>query len=484
MTDAATIGIAAAIALGVWLLVLAVLAVATHAREPRATPATMTLGGDEPPAVVNLITNDWAVGRTAVPATLIDLAARKVVAFERVAPERFVVRVPDRRPAGLTHYEAQVYDHVRGLASGGVVACEALTTGPKDASKRWWRDFRTAVSADARQRGLSRPRWDRVQLAVLGLLALAPAGLASGAFAALPSSSSSSKSDDPGVLGVLGVAAILWVALMAIPRSLRAERDTVAGLMTASRWLGVRAQLAGDGHFADQPPTAVAIWDRLLSYGAAMGVAPGAVRPLSMGAESETEAWTAYGGRWRGQASKTEAGTAYGGHWHVVQVKYPQRILNGWGRRPLAAIPLGLAFLLPAVIVPGAIGDLQSGNDGWAFTLVAFVLFALGPLLLFAYGAFLVWSGVADIGKRTTLEGEVLRRKEIVSHNDSGSTTTAVYLAVYDGNGAELRALRCTPQVASGIYAGEEVRATITPHLRHVYSVERLGPMVSIHTGS
>ncbi|MBV8983865.1 MAG: DUF2207 domain-containing protein, partial [Acidimicrobiia bacterium] len=213
MTDAATLGIAAAVALGVWLLVLAVLAVATHAREPRATPATMTLGGDEPPAVVNLITNGWAVGRAAVPATLIDLAARKVVAFERVAPERFVVRVPDRRPVGLTHYEAQVYDHVGGLASGGVVACEALTTGPKDASKRWWRDFRIAVSADARQRGLSRPRWDRVQLGVLGLVALAPAGLASGAFAALPSSSSS-KSDDPGVLGVLGVAAILWVTLM------------------------------------------------------------------------------------------------------------------------------------------------------------------------------------------------------------------------------------------------------------------------------
>ncbi|MBV9042720.1 MAG: DUF2207 domain-containing protein [Acidimicrobiia bacterium] len=461
MTDAATLGIAAAVALGVWLLVLAVLAVATHAREPRATPATMTLGGDEPPAVVNLITNDWAVGRAAVPATLIDLAARKVVAFERVAPERFVVRVPDRRPVGLTHYEAQVYDHVRGLASGGVVACEALTTGPKDASKRWWRDFRIAVSADARQRGLSRPRWDRVQLGVLGLVALAPAGLASGAFAALPSSSSS-KSDDPGVLGVLGVAAILWVALMAIPRSLRAERDTVAGLMTASRWLGIRAQLAGDDHFADQPPTAVAIWDRLLSYGAAMGVAPGAVRPLSMGAESETEAWTAYGGRWR-----------------VVHIRYPQRFPPGWGRGPAAAVAVGLLW-----VIPGAFVGLVLVARVPALPRLVGLASAAILLIALAYGASTFWSGASDIGRRRTLEGEVLRRKDVVTHNDSGSSTTAVYLAVYDGRGSELRALRCTPQVASGIYAGEEVRATITPHLAHVYSLERLGPMVSIHTGS
>src|SRR3954447_25230716 len=138
MTDPATLGIAAAIALGVWLVVLGVLAVATHAREPHATRATMNLGGDEPPAVVNLITNDWAVGRAAVPATLIDLAARSMVTFERASPGRFVVRSPDRRPAELTPYETQVYDHLRGLASGGVVPCEALTTGPENDSKRWW----------------------------------------------------------------------------------------------------------------------------------------------------------------------------------------------------------------------------------------------------------------------------------------------------------------------------------------------------------
>src|SRR5438874_13790745 len=137
MSTAATLGIAAAIALGAWLIVLALLAVATRARDPHPEAATMELGGDEPPGVVNLITNGWVVGKEAVPATLIDLAARKVVAFERTGPEQFVVRVPERRAPELAPYEQQVYDHVQGLASGALVPCEALTTGPQDESTRW-----------------------------------------------------------------------------------------------------------------------------------------------------------------------------------------------------------------------------------------------------------------------------------------------------------------------------------------------------------
>jgi Predicted membrane protein (DUF2207) len=461
MTNAATLGIAAGVALGVWLAVLAVLAVATRAREPHAAPATMELGGDESPAVVNLITNDWAVGKAAVPATLIDLAARKVVAFERVGPERFVVRIPARRPPELTPYEAQVYDHVSGLASGGVVPCEALTTGPENESKKWWSRFRGAVSTDARDRGLSRPRWARGHLVVLGVLAVAPAGLASGAFAALPATSSSSKSDDGGPLGYLFLAVILWMALMTIPRSLRAERETAEGMVVASRWLGLRAQLAGDSNFATQPPAAIAIWDRLLSYGAAMGVAPGAVRVLPMGAESETQAWTAYGGRWR-----------------VVHVRYPKAVPPGWGRKPLAAVARGLGLLLASAFVVYALRDLA----GDSLPVVRAVL--LVPAAIGIYGISLLYSGGADLGRRRTLDGQVLRRKEVISHNDSGSSTVAVYLAVYDGNGADVRALRCEPQVASGFGAGDVVRATITPHLRHVYTLERRAPMVSIQTGS
>src|SRR5581483_1602534 len=371
-----------------------------------------------------------------------------VVSFDRVGPEQYAVRVPNRPPAELAPYEAQVYEHVRGLASGGVVPCEALTTGPEDESTKWWKQFRKAVSADARQRGLSRNRWAPAHLVTLGIVAAAPAGLSAAAFAALPSSS---KDDNSG--GWIFAGLVVWAVLMAVPRHLRAERDTPAGLATAGKWFGLRTQLAGDDNFAQQPPTAIAIWDRLLSYGAAMGVAPGAVRPLPMGAESETQAWTAYGGRWR-----------------LVRVHYPSRVPPGWGRSAPSAIGLGLLWVVPAVFLAYVTRDLRG--------IVYLAIVAVG-LLAFAYGASLLWSGVSDIGRRRTVEGQVLRRKEIVSNSNSGKSTTAVLLAVYGGNGNEVRALRCTPQVASGVRAGELVRATVSPHLAHVYVVERLAPMVS-----
>lgn len=465
--DPAPLGIAAAVALAVWLSVLAVFAVATRAREPDPSPPTMDLAGDESPAVVNLITNGWAVGREAVPATLIDLAARKVVTFERVGPERFVVQLRDRRLPTMTPYEQQVYDHIRRLQHGGVVPCEALTTGPQDESARWWKDFRKAVSDDARGRGLSRNRWARWHMVVLTVLATIPASLAAAAFVALPSSSSSSSKDDNPVVAFIGLAVILTVALMFVPRSMRAERDTPEGLRVASRWLGLRAQLAGNESFGDQPPAAVAIWDRLLSYGAAMGVAAGAVRGLPMGAESEKDAWT-----------------AYGGYWHLVHIRYPDKFPPGWGKAPAAAIAIGLALMVPAALVAYGLGNLVSQigselkdvtNGGWQTVGAAVALaFLCAPLAVIAYGATMLWRGANDVGKKVPFEGAVLRRKEVVSSNDSGSQTTAVYLAVYDGQGAELRALKCTPQVASGIRAGATVRATITPHLAHVYTVEDL----------
>ena len=98
-------GIAAAAALAAWLLLLAVLTLATRARMPEPGPEALDLPGDEPPAVVAMLANGWEVGHEAVPATLIDLAARKIVAIEGVGLDRFVVRLrPSASTAGLTFY--------------------------------------------------------------------------------------------------------------------------------------------------------------------------------------------------------------------------------------------------------------------------------------------------------------------------------------------------------------------------------------------
>src|SRR5205807_2179091 len=81
-----------------------------------------------------------------------------------------------------------------------------------------------------------------------------------------------------------------------------------------------------------------------LAYGAAMGVAAGAVRALPLGSESEREAWSAYGGRW-----------------HVVRVRYPARFPPGWGRHPVAATARALATLAVAVFVVTRLGPALAG---------------------------------------------------------------------------------------------------------------------------
>lgn len=457
---ALTFAVAAAVALAVWLLLLAVLAVATRPDLPGAAPATSDFGGRESPAVAGFLVNRWEVGHEAVPATLLDLAARKVVDIDQVAPDRFICRV--RTGAGtatLSDYERQVLDHVRGLASNGVVPCEALTTGPEEDSKGWWDRFRKAVVADARNQGLSRSRWSKGATIVLGVVATVPAILAATAFVLAPtdkSSSSSSKEDDP-VVGALGLGFVAWMGLMAIPFSLRAERHTKEGRAAAARWLGLRDYLQDDEVFDQAPPAAVAIWDRYMAYGAAMGVAAGAVRALPLGAESDTEAWSSYGGKW-----------------HVVRVRYPSRLPPGWGSHPLKVAAKGLFILavfgtfLRTLAGPlaEAIGDFLDKRPPDDQRTVALVVTAVAAVVLSVLAVVVVRSavmflmGVSDLFAKRTVEGQVLRLRN-------------GYLAVDDGSAPKVRAWRVEPARLGPAARGAVVRATVTPRLGYVSKVER-----------
>jgi hypothetical protein len=461
---AAGLAVAAAATLAVWCALFAVLALASRPRLPDAAPAAQDLPGREPPAVVGFLVNRWELGRETVPATLLDLATKGAVALEQVAPDRFVCRVRQTVPAGLTAYEEQVLDHVRGLASGGVVPCEALTTGPEAQSKGWWDRFQKAVVADARRRGLSRGRWSKGALVALGVVAVAPAVLAAAALVLAPtksstsssSSSSSSSSDDNPVGAFIGVAVLGWGALMAVPYSLRAERDTPEGRAAAAKWLGLRRYLAEDQAFDQAPPAAVAIWDRYLAYGAAMGVAAGAVRALPLGSESDRSAWSSYGGRW-----------------HVVRVRYPDKFPPGWGKHPLAAFAQALAILggvalVGAEIGPslfGAVGDVlrSSRAGGWhGYALVGagvFVLVVAVAVLYVVRTALLLALAAPDLFSRSHVEGIVIRMR-------------AGYLAVDDGEHARVRAWRVEPAKLAGVARGTIVRATVSPRLGHVFQLE------------
>lgn len=457
-------GIGAAIALAAWLLLLGLFAVATRARRPDPGPAVLELGGDESPAVVNLLAEGWAVDHEAVPATLLDLAARKLVSIDSAGFDRFVLRVrTGPTTIDLTPYEEQVLDHVRRLAApDGTVAAEALTTGPENDSKAWWKRFEGAVVEEARARGLSRPRWSRWMLAVLSATALVPAALVAAAFVAVPPEEGTEEEDPIGAF--IGLTVMGWLPLMALPRKLRAERDTPAGREVAARWLGLGEHLEGSGGFEDAPPAAVAIWDRYLAYGAALGVAPGAVRALPLGSESDTEAWSHHGGRWR-----------------KVRISYPKRIPPGWGRHPGLAVLIGGAGLLAGLFVariffPPMADSLSrllesTGDEGFdPVDLVGAVLLGIPTVVTAVWilrSVVMLVAAVPDLFVTREVEGVVLR----IRRHEKQS-----YVALDDGTRPKIRAWRVEPAILdrAGLGQGSGARAVVRPRLGHVLQLGQL----------
>ena len=73
-------------------VVAAVAYVIRRPMTPPVLPATSDLGAENP-AVANLLANGGAVTAEAVPATLLDLAARRIVQIEETAPHVYAVRI-------------------------------------------------------------------------------------------------------------------------------------------------------------------------------------------------------------------------------------------------------------------------------------------------------------------------------------------------------------------------------------------------------
>lgn len=450
-----------------WFGLLALLTAWVDPRRVTPGPATLDVPGDEPPAVVNLLATDWDLGHEAVAATLVDLAARRHLEIDLQGDDTFV-RLRTRRGNHdpLTRYEDMVLGHVRSLAAqtdDGRVPAAALSVGPEDTHEHWWRRFRSAVVDDARRRRLSRARWSAgvkallVALAVPVALALAVAG------STLPDDPK--DSDDNPVTAAAWMGIVGFGGLSVVAGRLSGERDTPAGREAAARWLGLRELLADDPLFGEQPPAAVAIWDRVLAQGTALGVGHGVVRSLPLGAESDRRAWSSWGGRWR-----------------VVRVRYPRHLPPGYGRHPGIALLMGLAHLVIGIpLLPVARGVADAVRDsiasggltggtgpgevpGGAAVAITVVVAAVGTIaaLVSVRGAALTLAGLADlVTPRTAVEGRVLRFRDRSSDDD-----VAVYVAVDDGTTDRVRAWLLRTRVAAP--QGATAQARVTRWLRHV----------------
>jgi hypothetical protein len=390
---------------------------------PPVGPRTLELGS-EPPAVANFLVHGFRVTDEAVPATLIDLAARNVVDIEERGPGVFYVRLRALGDAPLIAYERRVLEHLRQSAHDGVVPAGALTTGPQQESARWRRRFVAEVVADAKARGLSLDAVGGPAFGVLTAASAIPAALVAAAWEI-----------DAGAVVIVGAIALLgWI------KGRNPQRETTEGMSAASRWLGVRAELSENPVFASHSPLTVELWDRLLAYGAALGVASGASRPLPMGVESDTDAWTAYGGAWR-----------------RVRISYPRYWPPGWGVDPVAALVAGAAVVVGCGLL------LYLGTP----TLLDAGVFGALPLTIagicVVVGVAVVLMAASDLRTAVEVTGPILRLRTF-----GDDEKCRYYVAVDDGTANAIRAWRVKSARYEGLEQGQVITARLTRNLRCV----------------
>ena len=454
-----TVLAAGLVVLVVWALLFAVRYFATFPKLPKAGPESSDLG-PETPAIANLLVNRWKLTRNAMAATMLDLAARKMLEIDQLGSDHFVVRI--KRPPGaddhLTAYEQQVLDHVHSRATGGSAPAEALDLGETAEAERWWKRFDRAVVSDTRSRGLARSRWSPDDWLVLGgtlLAGLGLIGLAAALAHVIGSTASASSDNRSSRWDALLAAGFVWVLVMAWMGSLRAIRDTPAGEAACARWLGVRNYMRNAHAFEDAPAAAVILWDRLLAYGAGLGVAHDAVHDLPFTADEPGSAWSRSTGVWR-----------------QIRIEYPHRF--GYGSKP-ATVFLnglvraiwwgGLAFVILPIVARIAFGLTKDGlptnetkYEIYFYAGIFAVVSIVGAYLVvrFLDGAMRLGIAARDLGKSTTYEGTVIKLHE-------GRA------AVDDGKADEIRAwMPVATGPAVGLARGMTVRATVTPHLHYV----------------
>ncbi|MEU2614864.1 hypothetical protein ABZ570_25240 [Micromonospora sp. NPDC007271] len=451
-----------AAAIAGWFLLYGMVRLATRPASPAPAPATPELGA-EPPAVVSLLVNRWSVTEDAAESTLLDLAARGFIELRQPGndPMQTTLHLPPAPPddGGLRPYERRVLDRVRGLAVHAVVPLTALTFRDQAQARAWNKRLRAQVVADARRAGLSRRRFGPAVTTLLVAAAMV-AGVGVG-LAVLHYGIWHQEEDNVGFAAGIVTSA----ALSALAGASPGERDTALGRQVASRWLGVRAWLRGHEQFDELPPAAVAVWDRYLGYGAAVGATRLSSAVLDLGLGDRTRVWSSFGGTW-----------------HRVRVRYP-RFLPRYGRtlpglllRAVISIAVG-AFLLK--VVGGAVDLAPSTTDQVERVLAVAVdgIAALALLLLISGGYTLV-RGLADLAAERTITGEVLWLevwRSTARRDNQPSQPILHHLAVDDGTGDRTTAWVLPSQWATDCRDGDTVTVRVRPWTRRVISLSVVG---------
>jgi len=306
MTPVDKLTVIAVASLAGWLLVVRATGRWIRPRRVVPAPATPELG-TEPPAVVNLLVNRGVLTGDAARATLIDLAARRIVQLYQPTddPLRPLVRVRVPHPAGLLAHEERVLARLRQASPDGryVPLADLASQYTRD-GWRWHQGFVKEVREAAAKAELTNSFFTMVTAVWLSVGALV-----AGVFATIPMVAFTPPDPPPGAppskvpwWGIPSMCCI-WVVvilILAVYLVNAHDRDglTDAGRRITAQWLGVAGWLRAHPDLAQSPAASVEVWDRYLSYGVALGVNPAAARAVDVRIGQLETVWVIRGDGW------------------------------------------------------------------------------------------------------------------------------------------------------------------------------------------
>jgi hypothetical protein len=430
-------------------------------------------GWMEPPAVVALLTNDYTVPPTAVTATALDLASRGWIQIAHAGTDVIVfTRGTGEQGDVLRAFEQQVLNHLTTQTFDGVTSAAVLGSAQHRLSRRWWRRFRRAVVATAREYRLTRGRYGPEQLAVPAVASVLAIVLLLISWRSGDGQISTADSLAPRLVWIVGLVAAVALAFETarVYRS-AAELPTDDGLRRTAKWLGYRTRL-----LARIPERASVVappeQQRALADACVMGVAEHVIEQLPVAAADDRLAWS-------------EAG----GTPHVVRVRYPTRPV--YGRQPVIVTVIGVVVLMGSLVAREMLGRVADGQlleslvdrfpeQDDVVTNLAEIL----ATLMFVPMAWSIWAIVAGVVDTVSVIERVgvvvrVRRPGDVTRFARGLRPPAirdrysVFLAVDDGTRRSVNAWLADERTAAPQGALAKVRAT--PLLGHVRKSEPIG---------
>ncbi|MGA1556020.1 MAG: DUF2207 family protein [Ilumatobacteraceae bacterium] len=441
-----------------------------------------------PPAVVDVLTGGFVVEDDALPATIVDLAARGAVVVQAGPGSRVRLGARGAFDGGvLTDFERRVADRIRANSSpDGWATTEVFSGRHGVVSRRWWRRFVIDVLDHAGRLGLVRRRFGVGSLVAVWMAIVAGAASATTVTWRWKGWSGGADLDAPvGFVGMMAWVGVLGLAVVGVRLFRNTARvPTPLGMGEAVAWLAVRERMADDAEVAHGSATRPS---RDLATAIALGLAPTARRELPLETDHDRHVWSTASGSWR-----------------RVRVRYVS-LRPHWGYAPwwavltggLQAVAFGCLHVAAMLVADDRLDLARSGlvddaaGDLRGIRLVALVVAGVAAPGA-AFGVLSCVAGVIDHVSVRTVEGVVIARRTLTTGHRvphglrwllwSGRDLRAVHDRVrhhvaVDGGGRDVvLAHQVGPAMFRDIRTGARVRLRVTPLLGHVREVVEVAP--------